>query len=206
MNKSCQSRDSNPQPRVNKSDALSTRPRLPPWHGIPKELVCDHVPFAGYEMKTFAAEWGINLTHSSPVYPQSNRLAERTIKTIKHDLNKEEQSGVDHHLALLSLRNTPITGTSSSPAQVLMGRVLRSTSVQLLPKVFISRSKTCKRSKRVTAMWEQKPCLNYMQEILCTMKQTECGNRVSLFQNEMSQDRITSSMKQDNSSATTGAT
>ncbi len=119
-------------------------------HGIPKELVCDHVPFAGYEMKTFAVEWGIKLTHSSPVYPQSNRLAERTIKTVKHVLNKVEQSGVDHHLALLSLRNTPITGTSSSPAQVLMGRVLRSTSVQLLPKVFISRSKTCKRSKRVT--------------------------------------------------------
>ncbi len=79
VDKSCRSRDSNPQPR----DALSTRPRLPPWHGIPKELVCDHVPFAGYEMKTFAAEWGINLTHSSPVYPQSNGLAERTIKTVK---------------------------------------------------------------------------------------------------------------------------
>ncbi len=80
------------------------------------------------------------------------------------------------------------------------------SSVQLLPKVFISRSKTCKRSKRVTTTWEQKPCQNYMQEILCTLKQTEGGNGVSLFQNEMSQDRITSSMKQDNSSATTGAT
>lgn len=96
-------------------------------HGIPKELVCDHVPFASYEMKKFAAEWGIKVTHSSPAYPQSNGLAERTIKTVKHVLKKAEQSGVDHHLALLSLRNTPITGTSYSPAQVLMGRVLRST-------------------------------------------------------------------------------
>jgi len=96
-------------------------------HGIPKELVCDHVPFASYEMKKFAAEWGIKLTHSSPAYPQSNGLAERTIKTIKTVLRKAEQSGMDHHLALLSIRNTPVTGMPYSPAQVLMGRVLRST-------------------------------------------------------------------------------
>lgn len=96
-------------------------------HGIPKELVCDHVPFASYEMKQFAAEWGIKITHSSPGYPQSNGLAERTIKTVKQVLKKAERTGADPHLALLLLRNTPITGTSHSPAQVLMGRVLRST-------------------------------------------------------------------------------
>ncbi|KAL0151515.1 hypothetical protein M9458_053167, partial [Cirrhinus mrigala] len=96
-------------------------------HGIPKELVCDHVPFASYEMKKFAVEWGIKVTHSSPAYPQSNGLVERTIKTVKQVLKKAEQSRVDHHLALLWLKNTPIIGTSYSPAQVLMGRVLRST-------------------------------------------------------------------------------
>ncbi|KAL7868423.1 hypothetical protein SRHO_G00098070 [Serrasalmus rhombeus] len=36
-------------------------------HGIPKELVSDHVPFASYEMKSFAASWEIKLTHSSAV-------------------------------------------------------------------------------------------------------------------------------------------
>lgn len=184
-------------------------------HGIPKELVCDHVPFASYEMKTFAAEWGIKLTHSSPAYPQSNRLAERTIKTVKHILKKAEQSGVDHHLALLSLRNTPITGTSYSPAQVLMGRVLRSTlpvSSEVLrpatPKGVhqalqnLQKKQACRYNVGAKAL----PELQYMQEILCTLKQTEGGNEVSLFQNEMSQDRIMSSMKQDDSSAATGAT
>lgn len=96
-------------------------------HGIPKELVSDHVPFASYEMKSFAASWEFKLTHSSPGYPQSNGLAERTIKTVKHALKKAVQTGTDPHLVLLSLRNTPVTGLNESPAQMLMGRVLRST-------------------------------------------------------------------------------
>ena len=96
-------------------------------HGIPKELVSDHVPFASCDMRQFAASWGIKLVHSSPGYPQSNGLAERMVKTVKHALKKATQTGTDPHLALLSLRNTPVTGTEFSPAQVLMGRVLRST-------------------------------------------------------------------------------
>ena len=96
-------------------------------HGIPKELVSNHVPFASCDMRQFAASWGIKLVHSSPGYPQSNGLAERMVKTVKHALKKATQTGTDPHLALLSLRNTPVTGTEFSPAQVLMGRVLRST-------------------------------------------------------------------------------
>ncbi len=96
-------------------------------HGIPRELVSDHVPFACYEMKSFAASWEIKLTHSSPGFPSSNRMAERSIKTVKHALKKAMQTGTDPHLVLLSLRNTPVTGLNMSPAQMLMGRVLRST-------------------------------------------------------------------------------
>lgn len=44
-------------------------------HGIPKEIVSDNVPFASYEMRSFAASWDFKLTHSSPGYPQSNGLA-----------------------------------------------------------------------------------------------------------------------------------
>lgn len=49
--------------------------------GIPKQIVCDHVPFASHEMHNFATSWGITLTHSSPGYAQSNGLAERNVKT-----------------------------------------------------------------------------------------------------------------------------
>lgn len=96
------------------------------WIGIPKEIVCDHVPFANQGMR-FAESWGIKLTHSSPGYAQSNGLAERTVKTVKHMLKKAQQTNTDPHLTLLTLRNTPVTGMEYSPAQMLMGRVLRST-------------------------------------------------------------------------------
>uniref|UniRef100_A0A3P8RSC1 Integrase catalytic domain-containing protein n=1 Tax=Amphiprion percula TaxID=161767 RepID=A0A3P8RSC1_AMPPE len=96
-------------------------------HGIPKEIASDHVPFASYEMKSFAASWEIKLTFSSPGFPSSNGMAERAIKTVKHALKKAMQTGTDPHVVLLSLRNTPVTGLNMSPAQMLMGRVLRST-------------------------------------------------------------------------------
>ena len=96
-------------------------------YGIPRKLVSDHVPFASYEMKSFAASWEFKLTHSSPGFPSSNGMAERSIKTVKHALKKAMQTATDPHLVWLSLRNTPVTGLNMSPAQMLMGRVLRST-------------------------------------------------------------------------------
>lgn len=84
----------------------------------------DHVPFSSYEMQCFAESRGIKLTHSSPGYPQSNGLAERTVKTVKYAHKKAVETNTDPHLAL---RNTPVTGMEFSLAQILMGRVLRST-------------------------------------------------------------------------------
>ena len=78
-------------------------------------------------MHSFATSWGIQLTHSSPGYAQSNGLAERNVKTVKQVIKKAQQTGIDPLLALLTLRNTPVRGMEYSPAQMLMGRVLRST-------------------------------------------------------------------------------
>ncbi|MGH0129109.1 UNVERIFIED_CONTAM: hypothetical protein FKN15_037177 [Acipenser sinensis] len=94
-------------------------------HGIPKVVVADNMPFASKEVHLMAAEWGFTFSHSSPNYAQSNGLAERTIQTVKHVLEKAMRSGTDPHLAVLTLRNTPISGMKYSPAQLLMGRVLR---------------------------------------------------------------------------------
>lgn len=63
----------------------------------------DNVLFASYEMKSFATSWDFKLTFSSPGYPQSNGLADRAIKTVKHALKKVIQTGTDPHLVLLSL-------------------------------------------------------------------------------------------------------
>ena len=76
--------------------------------------------FVSNEMKKFADTYGFIVLTSSPHYPQINRLAERTIQTIKELL----QDNPDPYLALLSFRTIPILWCSFSPAELLMGRQL----------------------------------------------------------------------------------
>ena len=59
-------------------------------HGIPIELIADNVPFSSYEMKTFAQDYGIKITTTSPRYPQSNGMSEMAVKTCKKILKKCE--------------------------------------------------------------------------------------------------------------------
>ena len=85
-------------------------------------------------MKKFADTYGFTLLMSSPHYPQSNRLAEHTIQTIEELL----QDSPDPYLALLSFKTTPILWCSFSPAELLMGRQLRTAITtpknQLIPQ------------------------------------------------------------------------
>ena len=68
---------------------------------------------------------------SSSHYPQSNGLAERTVKTVKKLI-----SNTDHPLLslLLSYRATPLPWCGLSPAKLLMGRCIRTgkRSISLL--------------------------------------------------------------------------
>ena len=94
---------------------------------------------------------------SSPHYPQSNRIAEHTIQTIKELL----QNSPDPYLALLSFRTTPILWCSFSPAELLMGRQLRTAITtpknQLIPqrhtyRNFERRTMNTRLSKEETTM------------------------------------------------------
>ena len=92
-------------------------------HGIPEILRSDNGPqFDSQEMSAFASSYGFQLKPSSPHYPQSNGQAERAIRTVKRLLKK---SG-DPHMALLIYRSTPLNWCGYSPAELLMGRRLRS--------------------------------------------------------------------------------
>ena len=108
-------------------------------HGIPDEVVADNMPLSSKECSRFAQEWGFKISTSSPHYPQSNGMSERTIQTIKNLLRKADDAGNDPNIALLEYRNAPITGMQESPAQLLMSRMLKSklprTTALLRPKV-----------------------------------------------------------------------
>ena len=95
-------------------------------HGIPETIVTDNMPFASQAFIEFTKDWGITLTTSSPTFPQSNGQSERAVQTMKRILKKADDESKDPYLALLEYRNTPISGTSFSPAQMLMSRMLRS--------------------------------------------------------------------------------
>ena len=97
-------------------------------HGIPATFVSDNGPqFDSQEMKRFAECYGFNHVTSSPHYPQSNGLAERTVKTIKSLFANSQ----DPYMALMSYRATPLPFCKLSPAELSMGRQIRTDVPQL---------------------------------------------------------------------------
>ena len=93
-------------------------------HGIAEVLMTDNGPqFSSVEFGEFAKRYNFTHITSSPHYPASNGQAERAVQTIKHPLRKAD----DPFLAILSYRATPLPWCAKSPAELLMGRKLRTT-------------------------------------------------------------------------------
>ncbi|XP_061159755.1 uncharacterized protein K02A2.6-like [Syngnathus typhle] len=95
-------------------------------------LMSDNGPqFSSQQFKDFAAAYGFRHVTSSPRFAQSNGEAERHVQTVKGLLKKAK----DPYLALLAYRATPLAN-GYSPAQLLMGRRLR-TPVPQLPSLLV---------------------------------------------------------------------
>ena len=89
--------------------------------GIPHELVSDNGPcYSSTEFKQFAEEWDFKHITSSPIYPQSNGLAERRVKTLKNILGKP----VDKQMGLLTCRSTQLD-SGYTPSELNLGRRTR---------------------------------------------------------------------------------
>ena len=94
-------------------------------HGIPELVLSDNGPqYASEEFRRFAAEYGFTHVTSSPHYHRANGAAEKGVQTVKRMLMKES----DPYLGLLAYRASPQLGLYS-PAELLMGRKLRTTVV-----------------------------------------------------------------------------
>ena len=104
-------------------------------HGIPTELVSDNgSQYKSYLFRKFAKEWDFQHNTSSPRYPQSNGLAEASVKTVKNMMKKCIESNKDIVQGLLTIRNTPLP-CGSSPAQLLMNRQLNDNLPRLPAKM-----------------------------------------------------------------------
>ena len=88
------------------------------------------VPMAQYsshEFAAFADSYNFKHVTSSPLFPQSNGRVERTVKTVKQLLERSD----DPFTALLSYQATPLPWCGFSPAELSMGRKVRSTVPQV---------------------------------------------------------------------------
>ena len=83
--------------------------------------------FASNEMKEFSDSYGLRHFTTCPHYPQANGLAEQTVKTIKSLL----EYSPDPYMALLTYRATPMPWCALSPAELLMGRKIRTDVPQV---------------------------------------------------------------------------
>jgi hypothetical protein len=107
--------------------------------GIPEQLVSDNgKQFDSAEFRQFCHRFNIRQTTSSPEYPRSNGLVERTVQTVKESFIKSQSDGKTLLDTLQVLRSTPLGNGLPTPAVILQRRNLRGgllfTSQQLQTK------------------------------------------------------------------------
>ena len=118
-------------------------------HGLPETVVSDNgTNFTSSEFEDFMRQNGIIHKTSAPYHPASNGLAERAVQTVKDGLTKMPGSSVAQklQLVLFNYRLTPHSTTGRSPAEMLMGRKLRSRLDLLHPNL---QSKVHKKQERM---------------------------------------------------------
>ena len=117
-------------------------------YGIPDEVYSDNgVQFTAHSFQQFRKEYGFKHVTSSPTYSQSNGLVERGVQTVKNLLKKSK----DPYKSLMNYRDTTIESVGLSPAQMFLGRRLKTalpvTTPLLKPQKYDSSVVQNKRGK-----------------------------------------------------------
>ncbi|XP_026520930.1 uncharacterized protein K02A2.6-like, partial [Notechis scutatus] len=105
-------------------------------HGLPDVIVSDNGPqFTSLEFEKFLAERGIRHALTATAHPAANGRAERMVQFTKKTIQKIEHGDIQEKInkTILIQHITPNTTTNKSPAELLMGRKLRSPLDRLHP-------------------------------------------------------------------------
>lgn len=131
--------------------------------GIPNTLIADNMPFNSIEFRNFASDYDFNVITSSPHYPKSNGLAEKSVSIAKNMLRRAYECNTDVYVSLMEYRNTPLKDIGLSPAQLMLSRRIKTkipcVDSQLKPKNFdvnVKAKLTAKRSN--CKSWYDKNC------------------------------------------------
>ena len=127
--------------RSDSKSAIAVLRRLFATHGLPRVLVSDNgTGFTSQEFADFMTENGIKHVFSAPYHPASNRQAEGTVRTMKEAMKCLKGDDVEKQLCkfLFKYRITPHSTTGTSPAELLVGRRLRSALSLLKPDLVLS--------------------------------------------------------------------
>ena len=115
--------DLNRLPNAESSTVIANLKSIFAKYGIPQIVVSDNGPeFSSNEFAEFTKQWDFKHDRSSPYYPQSNSMVERTIQnTVNRTIKKAIASHQDPYLAFLALRTTPFTNKTASPCYPTRG-------------------------------------------------------------------------------------
>ena len=96
--------------------------------GLPETIVTDNgTGLTSQEFKAFLQDNGVKHVTSSPYHPASNGLAQSAVPVVKRGLKKVTSGNMSAHIAkvLFTYRVSPHNTTGASPAELLLGRRLR---------------------------------------------------------------------------------
>ncbi|VUZ55420.1 unnamed protein product [Hymenolepis diminuta] len=123
------------KPRGSDGTTIGALDRIFSTHGFPKTLVSDSgTQFTSVDFKEFCQQRSIEHIRIPPYHPQSNGQAEREREAYKKAIGEGTMGKVLQNF-LLRQRSTPHSGIGKKfPAEVLMGRKLRTVHETMLPK------------------------------------------------------------------------
>ena len=117
-------------------------------HSIPEEVLGDNDPcYISTEFAQISKYWDFQHVTRSPRYPQSSGLVEITVQASKSIMQTCLESGECPHLGRLAYRTTQV-GSGLSPAQLLMGRQLRSNHPITTSELAVPKSKSLAKWKK----------------------------------------------------------